>query len=361
MKIGIIGAMTGNGHISVLKALEKEFKDRDIEVDCYPDFYEKLMLSNKILSDFYNFLLSNSIDLCNKYCEFTNATRSDLSEDFYQGVKDNIIDFLLKNNYDILISVTHTINPAIIRIINELNLEKKLKFEIVITDPFVPVAVGYAVPGAYKYYCATDMVKELLLKHGVDYSKIKVFGYPINQKFHVKKKLNKEEKTILLNCGSQGNIYYYEMLKKICKKLPEININIVCVKNIILYKQICKNLKKNNLEKRVKVFSFVKNMEKLLNDSNIVITKPGANSLFEAINCKTPIIIDAVNGLIYQEKGVKEFLDEYNIGKILYNMEELIETLLYSLCPNNYEMYIKNMEKIPWSNGTVEIVNDILN
>ena len=132
MKIGIIGAMTGNGHISVLKALEKEFKDRDIEVDCYPDFYEKLMLSNKILSDFYNFLLSNSIDLCNKYCEFTNATRSDLSEDFYQGVKDNIIDFLLKNNYDILIVAAGT--PKLIKKNNVKNQAIIIDVGITIKD-----------------------------------------------------------------------------------------------------------------------------------------------------------------------------------------------------------------------------------
>ena len=66
MKIGIIGGLTGNGHVSVLNTLRDEFELQNVQVECYPDFYEKILLSNKILSDYYNFLLSNSIALCNK-------------------------------------------------------------------------------------------------------------------------------------------------------------------------------------------------------------------------------------------------------------------------------------------------------
>lgn len=360
MKIAIIGSQTGNGHISVLEALRSEFDKRDNIVDCYPTFYEKLMLSNKILSDFYNFLLANSISLCNIYCEFTNISRYDLSDEFYQGIYDKLSEFLIKNEYDILISVTHTINPAIVRILRELNMEKKIKFIVVIPDPFVPIAPGYAIPGCYKYYCATNDVKFLLHKSGIDLSRIKVFGYPINQKFAYANPKKDHKRSILLNCGSQGAIYYFKFLKQICENTNDISIEMICGKNRILYNQSKKYVDDNNLNNRVKVYPFVTDMYTKLYSANLVITKPGANSIFEALNCRTPVIIDATEGFIFQERGVKDFLKQYKIGEILYEKENLVSTIEYCLNKDHYENYIKQIEKVSYKNGTVKIVKDIL-
>lgn len=360
MKIAIVGAMTGNGHISVMNTLKSEFNNRQIIVDCYPDFYENLQLSNKILSDFYNFLMANSISLCNKYCEFTSITRYDVSEKFYEGVKESIKNFLLKNRYEVLISVAHTINPVIIRIINELKLEKRVKFVIVITDPFEPIAVGYAIPGAYRYYCSTDIVKNILIKKGIDGSKIKVFGYPINSKFQASDKNIGDKKTLLLNAGSQGITYYYEFLKKITNEITNIKVVMICGKNDVLYHQANKFVNKNRLDDRVTIYGFVENLEELLNNATITITKPGANSFFEAINCKTPIIIDATEGFIYQEKGVKSFLEKYKVGEIVHDKDNLISVIRKVIKNNMYNSYIQVMETMPYTNGTIEIVDDIL-
>ena len=55
MSIGILAAQTGRGHVSVMKTLYKEFINCGVyDVKCFPSFYEDMMISNKILSDFYN-------------------------------------------------------------------------------------------------------------------------------------------------------------------------------------------------------------------------------------------------------------------------------------------------------------------
>ena len=78
MSIGILAAQTGRGHVSVMKTLYKEFINCGVyDVKCFPSFYEDMMISNKILSDFYNFLMINSTSLCRKYGEFTYLTKSD--------------------------------------------------------------------------------------------------------------------------------------------------------------------------------------------------------------------------------------------------------------------------------------------
>lgn len=361
MKIGIIGGLTGNGHVSVLNTLRDEFELQNVQVECYPDFYEKILLSNKILSDYYNFLLSNSIALCNKYCEFTNIVKYDVSEDFYNGVREKIIKFIQENKFEILVSVIHTVNPAIIRIIKELNMNSLLKFVIVITDPFIPIAVGYAVPGADRYYCATPEVKQYLIQNKVAESKIKVLGYPINRKFHVKNDVKKTDRTILINCGSQGNISYFEFLKMIVEKVPEYKILMVCGKNKVLYKQSYRYIAKNKLTNKVNIYGFVDQLDEILNKASIVLTKPGANSVFEAINCRVPLLIDATEGFIYQEKGIQTFLKKHRIGEILDNKDEISEVLNKMLHEDNYIKYIQEMKKIKCANGGSEIVKDVLN
>ena len=63
LKIAVLSAETGQGHTSVMEALKEELNYyENVEIDYYPSFYEDLMISNKILSNFYNFLMVNSIE-----------------------------------------------------------------------------------------------------------------------------------------------------------------------------------------------------------------------------------------------------------------------------------------------------------
>lgn len=366
MSIAIISAQTGHGHASVMNALKEEFYSRGVsDINIYPSFYEDMMLCNKILSNFYNYLMMNCISLCNKYCEFTYLTRYDLSDDFYNGVKDKVIDFLMKNNFDTIISVSHTINHVMIRIIKELNINTK--YFIVITDPYSPIAVGYDIPGADKYFCATETVKNILLKNKIPENKVKVTGYPVDKKFleckkdhnMVKYELNfkKDKKIILINSSAVGIYYYYEFLKIICDSC-DCNIIFICGNNLILYNQCVKYVKCNELEDNVRVLPFIKNMQDYLNIADIVITKAGANTVYEAIAMKTPLLIDATDGLIFQERGIEDFLKKNKIGMIFWNKSQLIEEINTLLSDKNY---YDNINVYNLTNGVTNIVEDVLN
>ncbi|MBU5317325.1 hypothetical protein KQI30_13800 [Clostridium bornimense] len=370
MSIGILATQTGNGHISVMNSLKCEFEKQGYnEIECFPTFYEDLMVSNKILSNFYNFLMVNSIPLCEKYCEFTYLTRPDLSPDFYEGVRDNIIKFIKIHNFDTIISVSHTINHCIVRILKELKLENKIKFYIVITDPYEPITEGFAVEGATKYYCANEVVKGVLLKSNIEEDKIRVCGYPINNKFNNIRKskmeiikelnFNYDKKIVLINSGSQGIFYYYDFLKLITKELPDLQVIFISGKNSILYQQCSRFVNKFNLKNRVKIFDFVENLQEYIFASDIVITKAGANSFYEVLNMYKPIIIDAVNGFLFQEKGVKKFIDKYKIGEILENTQHIIQTITDMFEEKRYTQYVENIQKLNIKNGCKNIVSDI--
>ena len=369
MSIGILAAQTGRGHVSVMKTLYKEFINCGVyDVKCFPSFYEDMMISNKILSDFYNFLMINSTSLCRKYGEFTYLTKSDMSEDFYIGVKNFIIEFIENNDFDSIISVSHSINYSFIRILNELNLTDKINYYIVITDPFDPIAVGFATRGAKKYYCANETVEKILLKAGIEKKRIKIQNYPVDPKYydttktreHILEELkfNSEKKIILINSGSQGIYYYFEILKKIVNDFPNFQIIFLCGKNSTLYKQSRKYIEKHNYINRVKVFSFIEEVQNYIYISDLVITKPGANSFYETLALEKPILIDALNGLLFQESGVVEYIKKYHVGEIFTDINDL-STVLCTMIDN--KEYSQTIKKMNLSNGSLKIVKDIIN
>lgn len=370
MTIAILSAKTGNGHNSVMNSLKKELINQgctENEILCFPSFYEDMMLSNKILSGFYNFLMINSIALCNKYCEYTYINKFHLTDDFYNGCRDYIKSFIEETKADLIISVSHTINHAVIRAIDEMDLRNRITYSIVITDPYEPIATGFDVYGADKYICTSESVKKLLLKKQIPDTAIRIYDYPIDNKFinditdknkyilHLGLKTEKD--IICINSGSLGINYYYNFLKRISSALPELQILFLCGSNALLYQRCSRLVEKNQLQERVKIFEFVSDMQNLLNISDMVITKAGANSFFEALATRTPIILDATEGILLQEKGMLHIVENKNIGFVLHDANNIISTV--QMLMSKLQVYKENLNNLNIRSGVEEIVKEI--
>ena len=362
LKIAVLSAETGQGHTSVMEALKEELECwENLEVDYYPSFYEDLMVSNRILSSFYNFLMVNSIELCGKYGEFTYLTKSDSTEEFYMGIYDNLKK-LFDKEYLIIISVSHSINNAIIRYIKENDLDSMIYFAIVITDPYVPTAVGYNAIGADRYYCANSFVKKYLVNSKVDEEKIKVFGYPLRKKFfdlefnRFEYPFKDKKVTIYINSGSKGvyhNLFYLKEI--ICRR--DLNIFISCGENISLYTQCKRMVERYNCSQNVKVYQYCNNINEIIFLSDIIVTKPGANAVYEVLALKKHLLIDGVEGFLFQEKGIKDLISKYNIGKIMESYSDInvfIDEYIKNRYKYSYDIYVD-------PNASKNIISDIIN
>ena len=91
-----------------------------------------------------------------------------------------------------------------------------------------------------------------------------------------------------------------------------------------------------------------------------LISKAGANTIFECLYTQTPIIVDATHGLLFQEQGIKEFLELYDIGAIANNIDEMI--LIFKNFMNNEILEKKkaNISQLKISDGKEKIINKIL-
>lgn len=352
MNVGILAAATGNGHISVARAIEERLIEKGARVFTYERFYEELMPSNKIMSDYYNFLMQSSTELCCKFSELSYLTRPDLSEDFYRGSRDAIVRFLRERPYDVLVSTSHTINHAVLRAIQELHMDRPPEYYIVVTDPFVPISVGFDVKGADQYYCTGGEVSALLQKRGIEPSLITETAYPVQSKFlrnytpedlhqlRLGAGLTEDRKVLMINSGSQGAYHYLQILKTALKQFPELQILFVSGKNETLYTMACRIAEA--ADHRVKVIGYAEHIEQFIQIANIIITKPGANAFFESVYARKPMLLDAVNGFLFQEKGVMTWLDQYPLGSVLTGLDDL---------PAQLNEILLNLERMDHTSG----------
>lgn len=371
MAIAIVSANTGNGHRAVMNALIEGFITKGYDnLIIHDSFYEQCLISNKILSDFYNFLISVSIPLGEKYTEFGALTRPDMSDQIYNASYEKLCELVEGGNLEAIISTAPLINYSIVRILQEKELTEKIPFYIVVTDPFDPIAPGFDVQGAVGYFCFSMCVKNILANEGITESLIHVTNYPISTRFfksmtkaerkeiYAELKLDSSKKTILINSGAYGNHNFLPCLKQIDEFDKNIQVIFICGKNKAL-KVSVDNYIRLSRSTNVIALTFVDNMDKLLEIANVCIAKAGANTFYECLAKNTFLMVNAVDGFLYQEKGVKNVIEKEKVGSILYRYED-IPVLLNNFNANNISSNANFSNSIK-ENGAVAIVDTILN
>lgn len=344
--VGIFSAMTGNGHNSVMQAIVSNLVQNTFEVTEFPRFYEELSESNDRMSQFYNLLQVTSIELCNEYTRMSVLeSQKTRKENYKKYWKQNLDKFFENKTFDIILSTTPLINPYIIQYIKENHLE--VTFGIVVTDPYIPMYPGFCEVGADFYFVPNETIYEFLIQNGIDSQRVVVTGYPLAPKFEMIREcsltelkksygIDEKKKTILVNCGAQGTNHFLFIIKKLISHFGDkVNIIVICGKNKSLFNLV------NKLGDNTKCYGFINDIEKLLAISDICITKAGANAVMESIYLDTFVLVDATKGFLYQEEGIIDFLKSYEVGKVFYNIEQLIELL---------EIYIDENKKFPKCN-----------
>ena len=161
------------------------------------------------------------------------------------------------------------------------------------------------IPHAYWIYDSVDYyivpsseVKTLLIKKGVAPDKINTFGIPFDPKFNVH--VNKEEvlrrlhldpkiPIVLIMGGGHGLGPIKTVIKSLEKSSQELQLIVVAGINKKLYRSL-KRMKKKS-KKKLLVFSFVDNINELMEIAKVIITKPGGITIAEALSKKLPMII----------------------------------------------------------------------
>ena len=175
--------------------------------------------------------------------------------------------------------------------------------------------------GADLYIVGSDAAECQLTEAGIEKEKIKIIGIPVDEKFSklhdlaaLKKKLLLRDKfTVLLISGSFGT----GPLQKIVDRLyPGLQLIVVCARNKFLYKRLRKRQGEG-----LRIFGFVDNIHDLMLVSSVIVTKPGGQSIAEALNLELPPIF--LNPIPGQEVSNIKILQDLGIGMVARNITEL--------------------------------------
>ncbi len=349
----ILTASFGMGHNSVSYALKEQIEAEDKH--------------GKIV-------IADILEIVNpKVKNFSSKMYSELTENyplvyntFYDikvNNKNNIIDNIFSNIYykkfyeymeiekpKLIISTFPLCSCIVSKIKEEYNV--KVNLITVITD--VVDSWEWIYKETNIYLVPTNEIKNKLICKGVDKNIIIVTGIPVKKEF-IHKNVNfsyKDKNSILVVLSGIDNIS-----KDILNKLDNNNnfkILIVTGRNRKLYKKLSA-CEYSNIE----VYGYVNNLDKMMDESVFIVTKPGGVTIFEAINKELPLIV--LNSNIGQEKGNIEFIKQNKIGIIIDDLSNLPYLLdYYNNNTGIVNYYYKNIRKVKTTINYNRFVDSVL-
>ncbi|WP_446897000.1 MGDG synthase family glycosyltransferase [Clostridium sp. LBM24168] len=355
---------TGHGHKSIEESLSEKFSNvNNVEVHIVDGF----LLGGTALLDVakaYGPITRKSESLWKIIWDISCVKPYLINEIIELMIKDRFLDLLKRTKPDLILTLHPNFNGSILNILKKYNIT--IPFVTLIAD-LVSISPLWADTRADYIISPTNEAKHRCMDFGVPEEKIKVLGFPVRSRFYDGRyrckdnmDCNRDEsfKCMIMSGGEGvGN------MKKIAEVLLDnfdCTVKIIAGRNTSLKNKLKKSLVKKYGDK-VRIYGFTKNIQDLMECSDIAITRGSPNVIMEAIACNTPLII--TGALPGQEEENPRFVEKYNLGIICEDVKD-IKSIVDDLTENNSEELnkIKYFQKIYANPDVAEnIVDFILN
>jgi len=325
MKIMILTAATGGGHLRAASAIEKYIKangSQNLDVLTVDTLKSVNRFLDKTVCDSYLFMARKAPGLFGKMYKETNKPTafSSLVPKLNKMFSSLLYPTIAEYQPDVII----TVHPFATEMVSDLKAAGKVK------APLICIITDYGLHRAWiaeqvdAYVVASeDMVPELTTSFNVPKEKIFPFGIPVHDVFFEKsyndmvlRDLNLDSKlpTVLFMAGSFGVTNIVKLYRDLLSHNPPIQIIIITGRNQKLYNAFEKELndpdRKNSVPTRLILFT--NEVEKYMHVSDLIVTKPGGLTVSEALACNLPLaVFDAIPG---QEEDNANFLKTHDMG-----------------------------------------------
>ncbi|MCX5781574.1 MAG: glycosyltransferase [Elusimicrobia bacterium] len=182
-------------------------------------------------------------------------------------------------------------------------------------------------------YCVPDEeIKLQLMKKNINEKRIYVTGIPVDNSFirkipkyeaRAKLGLNPYMNTILMMGGNQGLGKILKAVKKLIKSKNNLQFIIATGYNEKLYKKLKKVCSRN---KNILVLGHQKNVSRLMDAADFLISKPGGLTSSEALVKLLPMII--LSPLPGQEQKNAFYLKKHGVAELCKNVRNLSQIVV---------------------------------
>lgn len=347
---------TGNGHRVTANALEKKLQTMGYDVKKVQCFQTMGKLGES-MENSYIPITTKKPALWKIAHSFQQVFTNLMHWFIYQKSKKQFLKIINDYQPDLIISVHCMFTKAISKII------KKNKLNI----PFMVDCVDLVNPprcwqdkDAITTFVPTEEVKNQYIKLGFDEKKLIVSGFPIrkdmilpNQPKQITDSLN------ILMVNTSVNVKKNIAFACEVSKLNNAKIKFVCGLDKNLYNKMIEEQKTNPQLKNVEILGFVTNMNELLADCHILLTKAGPNMLLEGIISASCVVI--TGHIPGQEARNYEYVTKNGFGIKCENPKKIYQAIKNMIDGGEINTYFKNTFNYVPNDGAEIISNYIDN
>lgn len=289
VRILILSASIGSGHTKAAESLQKIFGESAQVVDFMA---KEISTLNWLTKKIYLAALRFIPDLYDRIYKFADGKKIGVSARFLSSAFMYLPFARLLNKFqpDVVIC-THPFPEAAASLWKFLHAKSARNFLLatVLTDYSLHEIWIFGEVDAY--FVATEDMKRELATHCRAGQKIFATGIPIDQKFSDVKKIPHATTTILIMGGGLGLGSIENTLLELDKISHALKIIVVAGLNENLSARLKKLREKISHE--VEILGYVSDVHKLMAQSDLLITKPGALTMTEAFAAGLPLILHA--------------------------------------------------------------------
>jgi UDP-N-acetylglucosamine:LPS N-acetylglucosamine transferase len=335
-KILIISSDTGGGHRSAAAAIVAGVQ-KFVEGDSYAirvvrAVEESHHFSAKLVS-IYNWVLRNKQHWMKYVYWCVNRFRPEARGFLYRRSLEYVRELFERWCPEVVVSVHPLTQHAFARVIRELGLAGKIPLVTVVTDPCYGFWKGWACDDVTLYLVASEEARQQLIDYGVSPRRIKVSGMPVHPKFELPDErsaqaarralgLDPEKFTVFVNAGWVGGGNIPQIFRELVHGELDVQAIFLAGRNEELRAEA--ESVAAHAKFPVKVIGYSDQVEQLMQAANVMVSKLGGLTTFEALSCRVPIIADTTTPPMPQESGAAHLLARRGAGVLLRRASDIV-------------------------------------
>ncbi len=329
-KILIISSDTGGGHRSaaaaIVAGIESFVKGESYAIRVVRAVEESAAIAARLVR-LYNWLLRNKQHWMKYYYWAINRVRPETREFFHSRSIVYVRGLFERWCPHIVVSVHPLTQHIFARVLKELKLADRIPLVTVVTDPYYGFWKGWACDDVSLYLVASGEARQQLIDYGIA-------------------------------PGWEGGGNVPEIFRELVRGELDVQAIFLAGKNEAL---------KNEAEAvaaaarfPVKVIGYSDEVEKLMRAANVMISKLGGLSTFEALNCRVPIIADVTTRPMPQEASTVNLIVKGGAAVLLQRASDIVPVVRRMIDDSKHYAALRAATiTIALPNATKRIVEEI--
>src|SRR2546428_12653352 len=338
-KILIISSDTGGGHRSaaaaIVAGIESFVKGESYAVRVVRAVEESHHLAAKLVA-LYNWLLRNKQHWMKYYYWLINRFRPETREFFHSRSIAYVRSLFQRWCPHVVVSVHPLTQHMFARVLKELGLADRIPLVTVVTDPYYGFWKGWACDDVKLYLVASEDARRQLIDYGIPSERIKISGMPVHPKFTFPDEaaaqaarralgLDPEKFTVFVNAGWEGGGNIPQIFRELVRGELDVQAIFLAGRN----EELRATAESLALQAPfpIKVIGYSEHVEELMSAANVMISKLGGLTTFEAFACRVPIIADAITDPMPQEAGTANLIIKRGAGVLLRQAKDIVPVI----------------------------------